>query len=354
MGKNSQIIDEYIENQKLYDEFTKKMENLTRDLLHETLFTTYSITSRLKSTESLEEKIGKTEKYTKLGDITDISGIRIICFFSDDIDAIAKIIEDNFTVDPEKSIDKRKILDPERFGYLSLHYVVSLPEERTNLLEYKRFKGLFCEIQIRSILQHAWAEIEHDFGYKSSTGIPKEIRRTFSLQAGLLELADQQFVKIKKDIEEYTTKIETEISTSYENISIDRISLFNYFKKSYIIERIESKIWGNEHNKNLDERLTDDIVDICEYFNIITIKQLDTIIKDNETILIKFIKKFLSKDADSLGLGHSIWFLGYILAAKNREYEEILEYVRFAEIYSSDELEQDRTVDHVLETLDKI
>ena len=65
--------------------------------------------------------------------------------------------------------------------------------ERMVLRENKAFEGLKCEIQIRSVLQHAWAEIEHDLGYKSELTIPKEVRRSFSRLAGLLELGDKEF-----------------------------------------------------------------------------------------------------------------------------------------------------------------
>jgi ppGpp synthetase/RelA/SpoT-type nucleotidyltranferase len=89
-------------------------------------------------------------------------------------------------------VDKNLILlKEEKFGYGSIHYLARLKENRTNLLEYSRFKNLTAEIQIRTILQHAWAEIEHDIQYKAVETIPSSIRRRFMSLAGMLEIGTE-------------------------------------------------------------------------------------------------------------------------------------------------------------------
>lgn len=85
----------------------------------------------------------------------------------------------------------------ERFGYRSVHYLAKLRDSRAQLLEYKRFAGLVVEIQARTILQHAWAEIEHDVQYKARTALPAEVRRRFMSLAGMLEVADREFEAIQ-------------------------------------------------------------------------------------------------------------------------------------------------------------
>lgn len=232
-NKIEPLLEEYHEKISSYELLTHKMESVLSDILATERLTIHSISSRTKDEPSLRKKIEKSEnRYKNITDITDLSGVRVICLFSDDVDKVGEIVRKNFKVHNELSVDKRQILDPDRFGYLSLHYIVEFPKERITLRDYKPFKGLNCEIQIRSILQHAWAEIEHDFGYKSSIGVPKEIRRKFSLQAGLLELADEQFVIIKKDIKDYTIKVRQQLSQSYKDISIDTISLKDYLQNS--------------------------------------------------------------------------------------------------------------------------
>jgi putative GTP pyrophosphokinase len=156
---------EYVEEKPRYEAYTKKIEELIKALLEESNTQVHSVTSRTKEIDRFTEKVKREGKeYEEFSDVTDLSGVRIICYFADQVDIVAKLIEDNFWVHLESSIDKRKILDPDRFGYLSLHYVVELSKYRANLPEYERFKNLLCEVQMRSILQHAWAEIEHDLG----------------------------------------------------------------------------------------------------------------------------------------------------------------------------------------------
>jgi len=79
---------------------------------------------------------------------------------------------------------------------LPLHYVASLISEREKLTEYKRFAGIKVEIQIRSTLQHAWAEIEHDIGYKGENSVPDSLKRNFSRVAALLEVADIELMQL--------------------------------------------------------------------------------------------------------------------------------------------------------------
>ena len=73
-------------------------------------------------------------------------------------------LQDQFYIDEKNSVDKRKALGDREFGYLSLHRIAMVSPQRGKLIEYLRFKDEPFEIQIRSILQHAWAEIEHDLG----------------------------------------------------------------------------------------------------------------------------------------------------------------------------------------------
>jgi len=153
-----------------------------------------------------------------------VLGLRIITYFSDHVDTISSLIEREFAVDEENSVDKRAVLDPDRFGYLSTHYVVSIGGQREALSEWAPFRGLKFEIQIRSILQHSWAEIEHDLGYKSAISIPKDVRRRFSRLAGLLELADAEFASIRNQLADYEQNA-LEIVTAGEDIEINRDSI---------------------------------------------------------------------------------------------------------------------------------
>lgn len=195
------ILDLYRKKHSIYNDFTNEMQELMATILIEKNIHVHSVVSRLKEETSLTNKINKNlKKYTNIEDITDLCGIRIITYFEDDVDQIADIIQKTLTIDPINSVDKRKLLAATQFGYLSLHFVASLTTRQLQLPKYKKFENCKIEIQICSILQHAWAEIEHDLEYKSQTKISYDVRRRFSRLAGLLEIADIEFRKIRDDL----------------------------------------------------------------------------------------------------------------------------------------------------------
>jgi putative GTP pyrophosphokinase len=239
----SGILHEYDSNCDLYKEFTQKIESLIKDLLQMKGLRVHSIASRFKNRESLIEKLSVPGKhYRKFTDITDISGIRIITYFYDEVDSVASLITSEFNIDYANSIDKRALLDPDRFGYSSLHYIARLSPKRKRLTEYKRFTKCFFEIQIRSILQHTWAEIEHDLGYKSKIAVPKELQRRFYQLAGLLELADQDFIQLRDKLSEYQLSVNSQMEEHPELITIDKDSLTFYIRQSEILARLEHNI----------------------------------------------------------------------------------------------------------------
>lgn len=75
-------------------------------------------------------------------------------------------MHDEFSIDEGNSGNKADMLETDKVGYLSVHYFLKLNNKRLALSEYKGYKGLKCEVQVRTLLQHAWAEIEHDRNYK--------------------------------------------------------------------------------------------------------------------------------------------------------------------------------------------
>ncbi|MGO9022034.1 MAG: GTP pyrophosphokinase family protein [Syntrophobacteraceae bacterium] len=163
LSDESELIQEYRSNKLLYQDFADSISNLLTTIIADRDVQLHSVTCRSKDEQSLAKKLQRPGSvYQNLRKITDLAGIRVITYFHDHVDLIARMVEAEFTIDRENSADKRVLLDPDRFGYLSLHYIVEMPPSRCSLTEYRRFKGLKAEIQIRSLLQHVWAEVEHD------------------------------------------------------------------------------------------------------------------------------------------------------------------------------------------------
>ena len=153
--EKDQILPDFDKNKVIFLRFADSVYQLLKSLLSDYNLKPHQIIYRLKDRDSLEKKIiRKNYKYDKLDEITDLIGFRVITYFEDDIDKVAGLIKAEFDIDENNSIDKRQ-LDADRFGYRSLHYVFSLKSDRSQLTEYKKFKGIKAEIQIRSILQHS-------------------------------------------------------------------------------------------------------------------------------------------------------------------------------------------------------
>ena len=135
---HKKIVDGYSVSRGSYEDCLNYVENAVKNIIKSQSINVHEIIGRVKTVESLEGKV-KRKNYSNLAEITDLCGIRIITYFSDDVDKIAELISQEFEVDVENTIDKRKSEDPTKFGYVSLHYVVSLKEENSSPILYSRF-----------------------------------------------------------------------------------------------------------------------------------------------------------------------------------------------------------------------
>ncbi|MGD8174231.1 GTP pyrophosphokinase [Vibrio sp. TRT 21S02] len=325
-----QLIKEYDEKLGLYTQFSTSIESLISRLLSVSEITPHSISSRVKERSSLVKKIEKKDKYKSLSELTDVVGIRLISHYSDEVDKIASIIEQEFEVDRDNSIDKRASLDPDRFGYLSLHYVVSLSDSRSGLIEYSKFSGLKFEVQIRSILQHTWAEIEHDIGYKSKIEIPKPVRRKFSQLAGLLELADDQFIQIRNELSNYETDVRDVIVSSPQSVDIDTVTVLNYCNTNKFLNKLDREIAQilNVELIDLNKENASRHVKYLDYFKINNFSQLDEYVNKYQKYIMKRAGDIGEyKDSETVSRGISVFYLYQILASQLDSEANIFEFL---------------------------
>ena len=192
------LLEEYREAIPVFERMQEEVLATLRDALQRNGLIVTAIESRIKTEESLTGKLAlKGGKYATLSDITDILGARIVTFYTDDVDRIAAMAEQLFEIDWENSVDKRMLHQLDSFGYNSLHYICKLPG-----YDYR------FELQLRTTLQHAWASINHDIGYKSGVEIPREYMRRINRMAGLLEMADDEFSRIRSEITDYRRRVQ--------------------------------------------------------------------------------------------------------------------------------------------------
>ena len=195
------------------------LAKLQKALLRSGLIVT-TMEARVKTEGSLSGKLAlKGAKYATLADITDLVGARIVTFYTADVDRIASMAEKLFEIDWANSVDKRKLHQLDSFGYNSLHYICRLPG-----YDYR------FEWQMRTTLQHAWAAINHDTGYKSGIEIPREYMRRMNRLAGILEMADDEFSRIRTELTDYRRRVHTLV----QNGKLDDVLLDGDTFRSYL------------------------------------------------------------------------------------------------------------------------
>ena len=139
------------------------------------------------------EKVSR-KGYSDLFDTHDLVGARVVCLFLEDLETLDVIIRRTFSVISYE--DKTQNASAEVFGYQSVHYDCELLHSQRGRY-YDPIKSIVFEIQARTILQDAWASVEHYLGYKGNNSVPDESKRDFGALVGLFHLADKTFQQIK-------------------------------------------------------------------------------------------------------------------------------------------------------------
>lgn len=259
-----------------YELLTNTVKNTLESLIKNAKIDFLSITGRAKGVDSFVEKIGRKNYQNPAQEITDLAGIRVITFIESDALKVNELIKESFSVDDSKSLDKSGDLGIDKIGYRSFHFICDLGEDRCALPEFRMFKDLVFEIQVRTVLQHAWAEIEHDRNYKFAGVLPHHVRRRLHLLAGVLELADGEFDRLASEIDRYTEEVAQKTRAGNFNIELNTISLYEYLinlkpRFNFDIEVIKSPsawaktvgvlyLFGIEKIADLDDVFTEEFL----------------------------------------------------------------------------------------------
>lgn len=198
----------YAELQPELQKATDQYRRLVTEILDDAGINYLTVTGRAKSVASYAAKVartvdGKPVFPDPLRDITDQIGLRVITYVHSDVQAVVDLLADLVLVHDDRDWGE-ETANEGRFGYASRHLLIGLHPAQEGEPEHELLRGRWAQVQIRTVLQHAWAEFEHDVRYKGS--IPEEqvadLDRRFTLAAGLLELADREFSTIRDRLRE--------------------------------------------------------------------------------------------------------------------------------------------------------
>jgi thymidylate synthase len=151
---------------------------------------------------------------------------------------------------------------------------------------YDDLKDMLCEVQMRTVLQDAWAIIDHHLIYKKESAVPKALQRKLNSLAGLFETADDQFEQIRKEREEYVLEIRDSSSSALDFLAND-------VNADSIEEYLQWKF-----NDVPIEELPNQISFVMEHFpydNFKTLDQIDKIINETENARSKIRENLKSK-----------------------------------------------------------
>lgn len=240
---NQLILDEYDACMPVLQRFERVLQHILPDVLDKNGLTVTAVSTRIKDRDSLANKLAiKGQKYSSLTDITDIVGARIITFYTDEVDRIAAVTEQSFDIDWENSVDKRRLHDLDSFGYNSLHYICRLPRTMIYDADCPQLNEMRFELQIRTNLQHAWASLNHDIGYKTGVEIPHEYVRQINRLAGMLEMVDDEFSRIRTEINDYRRRVQQLVQNDkLEDVLLDG-DTFNSFLQVRPFEKLNRRI----------------------------------------------------------------------------------------------------------------
>ena len=286
-----QIESEFRAKRPVYEAFASRLKSLIVDILTYNQISFHIVEARAKTESSFSEKIRRHGKsYSDpINQVKDLCGCRIILYYIDDVQLVRDIIESEFDVIEIESMHQSHELDADRFGYLSLHMIVKLKADRYKLREWGVFSELCVEIQIRTVIQHAWSAVSHAMQYKQETSVPSKLRRRLFRIAGLFELADEEFLAIRKEKQEHEKTTELLIESDISSVPISLVSIEKSLEKwtQFIeVEKDAARSGFMKGDEDSEISFALDIHDLCirsdikssgDLLNILNSKYKDTL-----------------------------------------------------------------------------
>ncbi len=251
MSKSAEWGERYDSNRRTYESLRQEVLFILEAALAEAGIKTHSVTARVKDRARFLEKIERKTYADPFVDTTDLVGARVVCLFLEDLPKLEALAETWFDVlEREDKVDGGSV---DAFGYMSHHYVCRLRQEHTGP-RYDRIKDIRFELQCRTLLQDAWANVSHHLAYKGEYSIPEELQRDFHALSGLFYVADQHFQLFFGASQEAEEEAVEELATTAEpDLRINRPRLRALLRQLYPGRRASDAAAVSEFVEELHE-----------------------------------------------------------------------------------------------------
>lgn len=257
----TEVRKEYDRKKPLYQNLVSEVRFYIQKCLKRDGIEIHYIGSRVKEFDSFYEKIKCREIASDFFDrIEDLAAVRVICLYLNDLERIRRIIFNGFRV---LKAETSRTSSTEHFGYMSDHYTVALPKEYSGP-RYDEVENLKCEVQVRTILMHAWATVSHHLDYKRKTDIPSEFRKGFNAISGALYLVDTHFELLRGKIEKSKSKLERSAELGKldldQEINLDSLGVYLIWKFPRLQAGNIQRLLSDIRNANLNTLKDLDVV----------------------------------------------------------------------------------------------
>ncbi len=192
------FIKSFVANREDHETAAKQATALIEEILVNSPALVHLISARCKKTPSLWLKLCEKKYGQPKRQLTDIVAARVVTYYQDDVQVVVEALNKALEIDLHKSVNKREKLEAIEFGYTSVHLIVRAKRSWSTSPRYSALRNRWFEIQVRSILEHAWAEIEHEVVYKSGIKYPPPIKRRFARIAGAIEMLEDEFLALRR------------------------------------------------------------------------------------------------------------------------------------------------------------
>ncbi len=188
--------EEYERRYAFLEQLKEVVEHISRRVLSQKKINYHIVLGRVKDFDAFQDKILRKGFSDPFNDVKDLVGVRVVCLFRPEVEEVANIIKDTFTILEEDN--QMEGTSPDNFGYMAFHLKAKLKDSQVDT-SHEEIKNVPFEVQIRTIAQDAWASISHYLDYKKEGDIPARLKRDFYALSGLFYVADVHFSMLRRE-----------------------------------------------------------------------------------------------------------------------------------------------------------